>query len=116
MKKRPTQADVARLEAEVRVRDAERSLLDVLGEKHPQYVGKLRWMLPVLKEQMALDPEADEAAREAIIKRVASDYVKDHPLSADGRGAPGGAGGNNGGNNAKDPMILFPGLKGIAET
>jgi hypothetical protein len=104
------QAEITRLTAEIRFRDAERSLLAVLSDKHPAYVGKLRWMLPVLHEEMARGQDADEGALDAMVKKIASDYVKDHPAQADGRGAPGGAGGN-GSNGKSDPLELFPGIK-----
>jgi hypothetical protein len=107
--KTESERQMAVLQAQVRANEGERALLNYLLEKQPTYTAKMRWMLPVLHGEVAKNPELDADGLQGIAERVVKDYVKDHPLQTEGRGAPGGANGS-GGRNGPDPLAGFPGL------
>jgi hypothetical protein len=102
---------VAELEAELFRRDAERELLAYLGDKHPSYMGKVRWLWPVLATDLKGDMDPD--AVKAVVKKVADDYVKDNPMASQNGngGAPGAAGKGAGDKAPRDPLANFGGLK-----
>lgn len=111
------EAKVATLEAELRHRDVERALADYLGDKHPGHLAKARWMRPALMAE--LQPDMDEAAIQAVVKRVADDYVKDNPAGGGSQGgsggAPGASGKGGGQTPPKDPLANFGSLKGFID-
>lgn len=103
------ETEVGTLKAELFKRDAERSLLTYLGEKHPSHVARVRWLWPILSTELTAD--MDEETVKATVKRVADEYVKDHPMDTQNGGAP-GSGNRNGGNHPPaDPLANFGSLK-----
>lgn len=94
-------------------RDAKDALLTYLGDKHPSHMARLKWIWPVLAAD--LKPDLDEDGVAALVKRVADDYVKDHPIQTDASGAPDGANGGKGSKGKDDPLAKFAGIKEFAD-
>jgi hypothetical protein len=106
--------EISELKAELFRRDAERALLSYLGEKHPSHVARVRWLWPVLSAELKSDMDTETV--NATVKRVADEYVKDHPSEARNGGAPGN-GGNGGGNQPpRDALAKFGTLKDFMDT
>lgn len=75
-------AEKERLAAEVRTLRVAATLRDHLAEKHPEYVGTAKYILPLVPA----DADGDELAK--AIESAAEQYVKDNPRQAKGGGAP----------------------------
>lgn len=76
-------ADIGTLKMEIRKRDASLQLRDYLAEKHSDYIGVAKYIIPTIE----FSADTEDAELETRIKAAADQYVKDNPRAAQ-RGAP----------------------------
>lgn len=98
-----TQQQAAALAARLRGYEIRDAIGDYLREKHPDYLGRERYIAAIIE----LGDNADDEALTKAVKKAADQFVKDNPLAPSGApgSTPGADRSNSGGDATKRQLV-----------